>query len=307
MHSCRYREKHPRGLLKLVGIKWQREKTRWCWQASKKAKVRDQLWISIGCGIFLWTHYLVKKGVISSSNSGPVGLSAYIHLNHWLDVVARQLSTLDNPNTNLHIASNSEAAEQTIYLGPFWKDTIDSLGWQTPTYSVQTARIHFQICYGNKNMFPKKITCMKLLALMQNQEKVHTLCSHVTWYEGYTIYWLQCISALVKPAVIHENSLNWHLWLSRNTVIKTRTIPGSPEAYWSRLYASYGWDGLACVWVSQAGLARWEHLGFHSDLLPPRLPHPHQPHHCILWSKTAIINILLIPKTWHPGSVWCIC
>lgn len=61
-----------------------------------------------------WTHYLVKEGVISSSDSSPVGLSTNIHLHHWFDVVARQLSTLDNSNANLDIASDSEAAEQTV-------------------------------------------------------------------------------------------------------------------------------------------------------------------------------------------------
>lgn len=30
-----------------------------------------------------------------------MGLSTYTHFNHRLDVVARQLSTLDNPNTDL--------------------------------------------------------------------------------------------------------------------------------------------------------------------------------------------------------------
>lgn len=61
-----------------------------------------------------WTHYLIEERVISSSDSSPVGLSTNMHLHHWFDVVARQLSTLDNPNANLDIASNSEAAEQTV-------------------------------------------------------------------------------------------------------------------------------------------------------------------------------------------------
>ena len=47
------------------------------------------------------THYLIKEGVIPSSYSSPVGLSAHICFHHRLDVVARQLSTLDNSNTNL--------------------------------------------------------------------------------------------------------------------------------------------------------------------------------------------------------------
>lgn len=61
-----------------------------------------------------WSQYLIKERVISSSDSSPVAVFTHIHLNHWLDVVARQLSALNNPNTNLDIESNSEAAEQTV-------------------------------------------------------------------------------------------------------------------------------------------------------------------------------------------------
>lgn len=61
-------------------------------------------------------HYLVEKRVISSPYSGPVCLPTDIHLNHWFDVVARQLSTLDNPNTNLNIANHREVAEQTFKI-----------------------------------------------------------------------------------------------------------------------------------------------------------------------------------------------
>ena len=59
-------------------------------------------------------HYLIKERVVSSSDSCSVGLSAHIHFHNRLYVVARQLSTLDNPNTDLDITSNNEAAEQSV-------------------------------------------------------------------------------------------------------------------------------------------------------------------------------------------------
>lgn len=49
------------------------------------------------------THYLIKEWVVSPPNPSPVGVSTYVHLNHWFDVVARQLTALDDPNTNLDI------------------------------------------------------------------------------------------------------------------------------------------------------------------------------------------------------------
>jgi len=45
--------------------------------------------------------YLVEVGVVSSPDARPVGLSTHAHLHHRLDVVARELSTLDNTNTDL--------------------------------------------------------------------------------------------------------------------------------------------------------------------------------------------------------------
>lgn len=60
-------------------------------------------------------QYLIKERVISSSYSSPVRLSTNIHFHHWLDVVARQLSPLDNPNTNLDIPSNCFFFWNTTY------------------------------------------------------------------------------------------------------------------------------------------------------------------------------------------------
>ena len=57
--------------------------------------------------------YLIEERVISSSYSSPVSLSACVHLDHRLDVVAGQLSSLDNPNADLDIARISKGAEQT--------------------------------------------------------------------------------------------------------------------------------------------------------------------------------------------------
>lgn len=55
----------------------------------------------------LWRDYLIKEGVVSSSDPGSVGLSAHIHFDNWFDVVSRQLSALNNSNTNLVIEDNS--------------------------------------------------------------------------------------------------------------------------------------------------------------------------------------------------------
>lgn len=107
----------------------------------------------------------------------------------------------------------------------------------------------------------------------------------------YSHWWsLLCFTIRNK-----DSTQNWHLWLSRNRVIKTQTIPGSPGACWPGLYASYGWDALACGWVSQVGLVRRQLLDFHPDPLLPGLPPPPPPPHCLLWRKITIItNILWI-------------
>ncbi len=49
----------------------------------------------------LRVKYLIEEGVVSPLDPCPVGLSAHINLHHWLDVVARQLTSLDDPDTNL--------------------------------------------------------------------------------------------------------------------------------------------------------------------------------------------------------------
>lgn len=60
------------------------------------------------------------------------------------------------------------------------------------------------------------------------------------------------------------------LWPQKH---RLQTIPGSPGAYWSGLYASFALD------VSQADLVNWALLDHRPDLLQPQLPHPHQGHH----------------------------
>lgn len=47
--------------------------------------------------------YLIKEGVVSSPDSSPVGLAIQVHLNHWFDVVARQLAALYDAYTNLDV------------------------------------------------------------------------------------------------------------------------------------------------------------------------------------------------------------
>lgn len=142
-------------------------------------------------------HYLVKEWVISPSNSRPVGLSAYVHLNHWLDVVARQLAALDDTNTNLEIAIKSEAAEQTarqfMWL-LFDKVPLIHLCWQ-----IQRIQYRHRI----RKMFLKKISGVKLLALMQNQcEDVHISESPTGGIHLLSLGWvsLQC------SFVIHVNN-----------------------------------------------------------------------------------------------------
>lgn len=53
---------------------------------------------------FCWSFYLVKKWVVSSPDSRPVGLSARAHLNYRFDVVAGQLAALDDTYANLDMA-----------------------------------------------------------------------------------------------------------------------------------------------------------------------------------------------------------
>lgn len=45
--------------------------------------------------------YLIKEGVVSPLDPCPVGLSTHTDLHHRLDVVARQLTGLNDPNTDL--------------------------------------------------------------------------------------------------------------------------------------------------------------------------------------------------------------
>lgn len=62
----------------------------------------------------MWVCYLIKEWVISSSNSSPMGLSIYVHLYYWFDVVTRKLPTLDDPNTNLCIAWKQRGKEAAL-------------------------------------------------------------------------------------------------------------------------------------------------------------------------------------------------
>lgn len=46
-------------------------------------------------------EYLIKERVVPPLDPGPVGLSTHMDLHHRFDVVSRQLTGLDDPNTNL--------------------------------------------------------------------------------------------------------------------------------------------------------------------------------------------------------------
>lgn len=48
-------------------------------------------------------QYLIKEGVVSRLDSRPVGLSTHMNLHHWFDVVARQLTGLDDSDTDLKV------------------------------------------------------------------------------------------------------------------------------------------------------------------------------------------------------------
>lgn len=65
----------------------------------------------------MWVCYLIEERVISSSNSSPMGLSVYVHLYYWFDVVTRKLSALDDPNTNLDIARKQRGREAAQLTG----------------------------------------------------------------------------------------------------------------------------------------------------------------------------------------------
>lgn len=66
----------------------------------------------------LW--YLIKEGVVTPLDPCPVGLSTHVDLHHGFDVIPRQLTGLDDPNTDLKdkqyhgILSYSDQK----YLGP---------------------------------------------------------------------------------------------------------------------------------------------------------------------------------------------
>lgn len=80
--------------------------------------------------------YLIKERAISSSYSSPLGMSTYIHLNHWLDVVARQLSTLDNSNANLDNHKQQWGSWTNSETIIFEQVPLGCLGWQIPDTSL---------------------------------------------------------------------------------------------------------------------------------------------------------------------------
>lgn len=86
----------------------------------------------------------------------------------------------------------------------------------------------------------------------------------------------------MKPAAIYEEKeIRWF----RKAGIRTRTIPGSPEACWPGLCASSGWVALAFGWVSQAALLKWQRTHLHLGPLHPQGPPLHRRHCCLLRGK----------------------
>lgn len=66
-------------------------------------------------------EYLIKERVVPPLDPGPVGLSTHMDLHHGFDVVSRQLTGLDDPNTNLRgktRAAVSEPAREQIHTEP---------------------------------------------------------------------------------------------------------------------------------------------------------------------------------------------
>lgn len=101
---------------------------------------------------------------------------------------------------------------------------------------------------------------------------------------------------LAHPAIVRVEWINWStfsvskvqivmLWSQKQ---RLQTIPGSPGACWSGLYAYFAWDVCACGSVSRADLVKWALLDHRPDLLQPQLPHPRQGRHFPLQSKARL-------------------
>lgn len=82
----------------------------------------EQQRLSVSC--------LIEERVVSSPDSGPVGLSANIHFHHWLYVVAWQLTTLDNTNSNLvfKIEKRRQMKKQAMDFFFFFENIIKHCG-----------------------------------------------------------------------------------------------------------------------------------------------------------------------------------
>lgn len=57
-------------------------------------------------------EYLIKERVVSPLDPGPVGLSTHMDLHYGFDVVSRQLTGLDDPNTNLRKKNKTDQLSQ---------------------------------------------------------------------------------------------------------------------------------------------------------------------------------------------------
>lgn len=137
-------------------------------------------------------------------------------------------------------------------------------------------------------------------------ESIHGGQERRSWAEKKSLLWMVSrhvhlyvtfpTGPLAHPAIVHVERINWStfsvskvqivmLWSQKQ---RLQTIPGSPGACWSGLYASFAWDVCACGLVCRADLVTWALLDHRPDLLQPQRPHPRQGHHLPLQSKARL-------------------
>lgn len=94
-------------------------------------------------------------------------------------------------------------------------------------------------------------------------------------------------------------NLLWQIWLFRKEDIGAKTIPGSPEVCWPRLWAFYDWVGLAFGRFSQAGLLKWQRTHLHLGPLRPQGPPLHRRHCRLLRGKIDYFHLHSSNKHFH--------
>lgn len=61
-------------------------------------------------------EYLIKERVVPPLDPGPVGLSTHMDLHHRFDVVSRQLTGLNDSNTNLRAKKTEQLSQNREQL-----------------------------------------------------------------------------------------------------------------------------------------------------------------------------------------------